>query len=104
MILMVAAGVFLVLFARTAEEQPPGIETHWGGFGGGLGGIRISPSLLYLVVALVLAALALTIMPRGVPLPSAIPTPATQTPAPLPLPTPSAATSPAATSATKATP
>ncbi|MCB9745795.1 MAG: hypothetical protein H6740_24685, partial [Alphaproteobacteria bacterium] len=30
----------------------PTLETHWGGLGGGLGGWRASPSLIYLVGAL----------------------------------------------------
>lgn len=39
-------------FARHAQKDPPQIETHWGGLGGGLGGWRVSASLAYLVAAL----------------------------------------------------
>jgi hypothetical protein len=49
---------FLFLFVRLLEQGgPPEIETHWGGIGGGLGGWRMSRSLGYLLVAMVLAAL-----------------------------------------------
>jgi hypothetical protein len=47
-----------VVFALAAihsiwfSEEWPEIESHWGGLGGGLGGIRISPSLLLLAAAL----------------------------------------------------
>jgi hypothetical protein len=62
--LFVGSGWFLVLFAQDARQQSPGVETHWGGFGGGLGGIRVSPSLLYLVVGLVLGAAAVMLVQR----------------------------------------
>lgn len=55
----VIAGILLLIviylltgFARHARQNPPHIETHWGGLGGGLGGWRVSASLAYLVAAL----------------------------------------------------
>jgi len=47
--------VFLFLFVgRLQRGGAPKIETHWGGIGGGLGGWRMSSSLGYLVVAIIL--------------------------------------------------
>lgn len=62
--LFLTGAYFLHLFVRNALEEPPAIETHWGGFGGGLGGLRVSPSLLFLVVALVVGAMAVMVLPR----------------------------------------
>lgn len=54
--LALAGGVtlwFLHLFVSSLEDgQWPAFESHWGGLGGGLGGWRVSPSLLYLLGAL----------------------------------------------------
>lgn len=51
-----AGGVtlwFLHLFVDSVQDgQWPAFESHWGGLGGGLGGWRVSPSLLYLMGAL----------------------------------------------------
>jgi hypothetical protein len=50
----------LVLTALTREVQgggAPAVESHWGGFGGGMGGWRVSPALSYVFAALLLAAL-----------------------------------------------
>lgn len=40
------------LGASMREGAWPTLETHWGGLGGGLGGWRASPALIYLVGAL----------------------------------------------------
>lgn len=49
---------FLFLFVQRLERGgAPQIETHWGGIGGGLGGWRMSTSLGYLLVAIVLMLL-----------------------------------------------
>ncbi len=50
-LLMIVLGLVMG-FVREARQEPPQIETHWGGLGGGLGGWRISASLAYLVAAL----------------------------------------------------
>lgn len=54
--LSLAGGItlwFLHLFVDSVRDgQWPAFESHWGGLGGGLGGWRVSPSLLYLLGAL----------------------------------------------------
>jgi|SoiMethySBSTD1v2_1073268.scaffolds.fasta_scaffold170805_2 hypothetical protein len=47
----------LVLFVRDAWVETPSIETQWGGFGGGLGGWRVSRSIVYLGAAILFAVL-----------------------------------------------
>jgi hypothetical protein len=49
--------VVLALAREIREGNPPGVESHWGGFGGGMGGWRLSPALSYLFATLVLAGL-----------------------------------------------
>jgi hypothetical protein len=51
-ILFLLALWFLWGFMQTVRDDPPRIESHWGGFGGGLGGWRMSPSLAYLLGAI----------------------------------------------------
>lgn len=51
-ILLLIVVYLLMGFSRRARQDPPHIETHWGGLGGGLGGWRVSASLAYLVAAL----------------------------------------------------
>jgi hypothetical protein len=51
-ILLMIVAYLLMGFARHAQQEPPHVETHWGGLGGGLGGWRVSASLAYLVAAL----------------------------------------------------
>lgn len=46
------ALIFLVAFMWSARVEPLRIETHWGGFGGGIGGWRISSSFVYLLLAI----------------------------------------------------
>ena len=62
----VLAGFFGLLtaffagrFALAVERDPdrPGFESHWGGLGGGLGGWRVSTSLVYLMAAIAFAGL-----------------------------------------------
>jgi hypothetical protein len=55
-----AGGLVYTLrgFVREMEGHgTPGIESHWGGYGGGTGGWRLSPSLAYLIAMGVMAAL-----------------------------------------------
>ena len=63
-VLLVVAGVlvfvgavwcFLRFMVAVQQEGPPVLERHWGGLGGGLGGISLSSSLTYLLMALTLA-------------------------------------------------
>jgi hypothetical protein len=70
--LLIRAGFFgaltitlLVLFIRESlREDQPRIDTHWGGFGGALGGWTVSRSLVYLGAAVLFGALlALTSYP-----------------------------------------
>jgi hypothetical protein len=50
--------IFLSLFVQRLQlGGAPQIETHWGGIGGGLGGWRMSSSLGYLLVAIVLSVM-----------------------------------------------
>jgi hypothetical protein len=52
-------GYFLFLFAsRENRNEGPQFEGHWGGLGGGMSGWRISPSILFLVVAVVSGVMA----------------------------------------------
>lgn len=61
-VLGIGAILFLGLFVLDLLRRPPAVETHWGGFGGGVGGWRISPSLLFLVAAIAFASLATMLM------------------------------------------
>ncbi|MEY2563752.1 MAG: hypothetical protein QOH88_1945 [Verrucomicrobiota bacterium] len=89
---------FLRLFVRSLEEGgAPQIETHWGGIGGALGGWRMSRSLGYLLVSILLAILCgilflqwaafaretenASLIPTQIPAPTPTPTP---TPSPVP--------------------
>jgi len=55
------AGLAIWFFYRFAEsirlEGAPHIESHWGGLGGGVGGWRVSPSLIYLSGAIIFGVL-----------------------------------------------
>src|SRR5688572_20883619 len=55
----------LVLFALEAQRREVRVETHWGGLGGGAGGWKLSPALLYLVLALVLFSMLTVIATRA---------------------------------------
>lgn len=56
---LLGASLALLFLAVTEifRGEPPAVESHWGGFGGGLGGWRISSSLAYLLAALFLGGL-----------------------------------------------
>jgi hypothetical protein len=57
-VLGLANLTFLVAFFVSVRKEPRfTVETSWGGFGGGLGGWSLSPSLVYLVATLVLAGM-----------------------------------------------
>ncbi len=62
------AIVFLARFVRSLESgEPLGIESHWGGLGGGVGGWRISRPIVYLLPAIVFAALTAVAMSSYLP-------------------------------------
>ena len=54
---LIGSGVMTIIFVAlfvfmTWMDPRPQIEGHWGGLGGGLGGWRIAPSILFLIAAL----------------------------------------------------
>ena len=55
--LMIVTAYFLRLVVLETRQEPPHIETHWGGFGGGLGGWTFSRAIIYLIVAIVFGTL-----------------------------------------------
>jgi hypothetical protein len=60
--------VFSLLFIMTVQQGSlPQIESHWGGFGGGLGGWRLSASLTYLVASISMAAIFTVCVLQGSP-------------------------------------
>ncbi|HEX8696227.1 MAG TPA: hypothetical protein VF746_27665 [Longimicrobium sp.] len=44
--------VFLAMFVMETRRHAVALESHWGGFGGGLGGLRVPAAGLYLLAAL----------------------------------------------------
>jgi hypothetical protein len=57
-LLGLATLIFLGAFFASVRKDPRfAIETSWGGFGGGLGGWTLSPSLVYLIATLALAGM-----------------------------------------------
>lgn len=60
--------VFLARFIRSLESgEPLGIESHWGGLGGGVGGWRISRPIVYLLSVITFAALTAVAMSSYLP-------------------------------------
>ena len=55
--LTIVTAFFLCLVVLETRREPPHIETHWGGFGGGLGGWTFSRAIIYLIVAIVFGTL-----------------------------------------------
>lgn len=65
-----ATGWFLQRFHATMQQEGwPGMETHWGGLGGGLGGWRVSPSVVYLMGALSFGGLLAYSVPQEIEVP-----------------------------------
>jgi hypothetical protein len=64
--IFLAAGVYFATqrFLGAERGQPFGVESHWGGLGGGLGGWRVSPQVIYLVAALVFAGMLTALASR----------------------------------------
>lgn len=54
--------VLLIGMLVSARSESPSVESHWGGFGGGLGGWRISPSLAFLLGAIAFGAMFTTVV------------------------------------------
>jgi hypothetical protein len=65
----VVAAITVILFFLFVGEMrkgsETGIETHWGGFGGGLGGWSISRPLVYLLAALAFGCLLAVLSAEG---------------------------------------
>jgi hypothetical protein len=59
------AVLCLTAFVIEARDRDVRIETHWGGLGGGAGGWKLSPALLYLALALVLFSMLTVIATRA---------------------------------------
>jgi len=57
LLLGASLALFFLAVLETAGGGPPGVQSSWGGLGGGLGGWRLSPSLVYFLGALFLAGL-----------------------------------------------
>ena len=65
-----ATAWFIHRFHESMQQEGwPGMETHWGGLGGGLGGWRVSPSVIYLVGALTFAGILSYSLPKVVEMP-----------------------------------
>jgi len=82
LLFLFSLGLF---FLTVRLEGAPLIESHWGGLGGSMTGWRVSPSLLYLFIALFLAlaltlALGRTTGPGSSAPPKALPSSAQQVP------------------------
>lgn len=73
------------LLDEVQQGDTPSFESHWGGFGGGLGGWRLSPSLVFLLVVLALGTLTIisasSVITRGDTAPTQLDMP-TEAPAP----------------------
>jgi hypothetical protein len=67
-LIMVGTGtvMFLVLFVRAVSRGiAPGVESHWGGLGGGLSGWQISLSLTYFIGSVIFGGLFSLLALRG---------------------------------------
>jgi len=85
-LLAIFSVAFALLFVRAAKDDPPNLETNWGGFGESLGGWTISTSLAYLIgavaFAVALAAVSIaTLQPVNQPTPASTPSPTPTPPA-----------------------
>ncbi|MEP6765310.1 MAG: hypothetical protein ABJB66_13415 [Gemmatimonadaceae bacterium] len=73
------AIIFLSLLVREANRGNLTLTSHWGGFGGGLGGWQIPSSLMYLIIAITFVVALAVLAPHDVV--SAVPNAQGQTPA-----------------------
>jgi hypothetical protein len=67
--LLLIVSALLWGFRQSARDEPPRIESHWGGLGGGLGGWRMSASLGYLIAALAFGGMFTAFASRWLPSP-----------------------------------
>ena len=66
-VVMLAVAVFflILLTVELRNGGPVSIDSAWGGFGGSLGGWRLSPGLVYLLIVIIFGAMsAMTLSPR----------------------------------------
>src|SRR5262245_15511353 len=54
-VFLVFIGLFV--YETSYKRKEIGVQSHWGGFGGGLGGWRAAPSLFYFVGAILFGAM-----------------------------------------------
>jgi hypothetical protein len=58
-LLLIVAIVFAgLLVYEVSRGGAVSIESSWGGFGGGLGGCRVSPAFVYLVIVIVFGSMS----------------------------------------------
>lgn len=89
--------VLLTGFARSlGRGEGVGVESHWGGLGGGISGFQVSTPMVYLLGIILLLAIACAVAWRAYPPPAAASS--TPTPSPTASPTASPTPSPAASS------
>jgi hypothetical protein len=62
-----AIAFFVLTLVELIRERRVGVESHWGGFGGGLGGWQASPALLYFVGTILLAGMLTSLAYRSLP-------------------------------------
>ena len=58
LLLLVAIVFAFLLVVEVSRGGPVAIESFWGGFGGGIGGWRLSPGLVYLIVMIFFGAMS----------------------------------------------
>ncbi|AHG88015.1 hypothetical protein J421_0478 [Gemmatirosa kalamazoonensis] len=81
-VLVVGAAACFALFVDAARSDRPLVEGHWGGFGGGASGWRVSPAVLFLVGLLALGAMLTAFATAALrPAPNAAAAPAAAPPA-----------------------
>lgn len=67
-VLVFCTLLLVVLFLWEAmRERPLSVESHWGGLGGGLGGWRISPALIYMLGAIAFGVMLSAVVIRMFP-------------------------------------
>ena len=66
-VLFFIVAMLLLGFWKTVGEDPPRVDSHWGGFGGGLGGWHMSASLAYLLGALAFAIMFVAVVQPSKP-------------------------------------
>lgn len=62
LLLLLAIAFSLALFVEISRGGSVAIESSWGGFGGGLGGWRLSAGLVYLLAVLFFGAMSMGVL------------------------------------------